>query len=239
MNYLKLAFAWLADPAHWGGASGIWARLGQHMATTALVVVLAGLIALPAGIVIGHTRRGSAVVGAIAGAARAVPTLGLLTLSALWLGIGATAPLLALVVLAIPSLLAGAYAGIQAVDPAVTDAARAIGISEFGIVAHVEVPLGAPVIIGGVRAATLQVVATATLVAYVADLGLGRYLFRGLKTRDYGQMVAGAVLVVGLALILEVVLALVQRLVATHITGLGRAERRHQEGERQCLENLQ
>ena len=218
MNYLRAAFGWLAEPSNWGGAGGIMARLGQHLAVTAIAVGVAVLIAVPVGIVVGHTRRGAGVVGAVAGAARAIPTLGLLTLFALWLGIGLQAPLLALVILAIPSALAGTYAGIQAVDPAISDAARAIGMDEFRIVWQVEIPLGAPVIIGGVRAATLQVVATATLAAYVADNGLGRYLFIGLKTRDYAQMVGGALLVIMLALVLEIVLASIQRLVSVRVT---------------------
>jgi len=218
MNYIQEAFAWLADPSHWSGTGGIWVRLGQHLATTAIAVGIAVVIAVPIGILVGHTRRGSTAVAGIAGAARAVPTLGLLTLFALWLGIGLEAPLLALIILAIPSALAGAYAGIQAVDPAIPDSARAMGMNEGRIIAQVEIPLGAPVIIGGIRAAVLQVVATATLAAYVADNGLGRYLFIGLKTRDYAQMVAGAILVIVLAVILEVVLALVQRLVSTHVT---------------------
>ena len=225
MNYLWGAFSWLADSSHWGGADGIWARLGQHLSVTAIAVGVALVIAVPAGILVGHTRRGSTAVAGLAGAARSVPTLGLLTLFALWLGIGLLAPLLALIVLAIPSALAGAYAGIQAVDPAIPDAARAVGMNEARIIFQVEIPLGAPVIIGGIRAATLQVVATATLAAYVADNGLGRYLFIGLKTRDYAQMLAGAILVIALALILEVVLALVQRWVSAHVTHPGSSRR--------------
>ena len=218
MNYVWAAFKWLADSSHWSGTGGIWVRLGQHLATTGIAVGIAVVIAVPAGILIGHTRHGSTVVASIAGAARSIPTLGLLTLFALWLGIGLEAPLLALIILAIPSALAGAYAGIQAVDPAIPDAARAVGMNEVRIITQVECPLGAPVIIGGIRAATLQVVATATLAAYVADNGLGRYLFIGLKTRDYAQMVAGAILVIVLALILEIGLAIVQRLVSIHVT---------------------
>jgi len=172
------------------------------------------MVALPVGVVIGHTHRGAAFVGGLAGAARAIPTLGLLTLFGLALGIGLRAPLLALVVLAIPSLLAGAYAGIQAVDPSLTKAARAMGMRGWQILWRVEVPLGAPVIIGGIRAATLQVVATATLAAYVSDNGLGRYLFAGLKTHDYAQMVGGAFLVILLALVLEVGLAIIHHAVA-------------------------
>lgn len=211
MTLFADALAWLADPAHWVGSSGIPARVGQHLLITLATVVIAGALALPAGILIGHTRRGAGVIGAITGAARAIPTLGLLTLFGLALGIGVTAPLLALVVLAIPSLLAGAYAGVQAIDPAIPQAARAVGMSPTQVIGQVEVPLALPVLLGGVRAATLQVVATATLAAYTSDLGLGRLLFIGLNSRDYAQMLAGALLVIALAIVLELVLSATQR----------------------------
>jgi len=221
MTSFLSAFAWLADHANWAGPSGIPARLAQHLAVTGLVMLIATAIALPTGILVGHTRRGAGVIGAIAGAARAIPTLGLLTLFGLAIGIGLRAPMLALIVLAIPSLLAGAYAGIQSVSEDVTDAARATGMSESQIVLQVEIPLAAPVIIGGIRSATLQVVSTATLAAYVADSGLGRYLFAGLKSRDYPQMLGGALLVIAMALILEVLLGAVQRLVSSRVTNPG------------------
>lgn len=204
------ALAWILDPGHWTGSQGIAARLGQHLLVTVAAVLLAALPAVPLGILIGHTRRGRGVVVALAGAVRAVPTLGLLTLLALLLGVGIEAPLLALVALAVPSLLAGAYAGVESVDPQAVDAARAMGMSEAQIVRHVELPLGAGVLVGGLRAATLQVVATATLAAYTSDTGLGRYLFSGLKSRDYTLMLAGAILVALLALVLDRLLALAQ-----------------------------
>ena len=218
MNDLFSAFDWLADQSNWIGVSGIPHRLAQHLAITAVVMVTAMVIALPVGVLIGHIHRGAGVVGAVTGAARAIPTLGLLTLFGLWLGIGLPAPMLALTVLAMPSLLAGAYAGVQAVSPATTEAARAIGMSQWRLVWQVEIPLAAPVIIGGIRAATLQVVSTATLAAYIADSGLGRYLFIGLKSRDYAQMLGGALLVITLALVLELSLAGAQHLVSVRVT---------------------
>lgn len=233
MNHVIDAFVWLTEPANWAGPGGIPNRVGQHLAITAVCVLIAAAIALPAGVLIGHTRRGVGAVGALVGAARAIPTLGLLTLFGLAFGIGLRAPVLALVVLAVPSLLAGAYAGVQSVAPTVTDAARAIGLSGWQIVGRVELPLGAPVIIGGVRSATLQVVATTTLAAYIADAGLGRYLFIGLVSRDYAQMLGGAILVIALAVVLEIALAAVQRLVATRVTHpqRGKAGQSHLKGE--------
>ena len=214
MTLLQQAVSWILDPAHWGGPSGIDTRLLQHLLLTAAAVALAALPAVPLGILIGHTGRGRVVVVALVGAVRAIPTLGLLTLLGLALGIGLEAPLLALVALAFPSLLAGAYAGVGSADPAAVDSARAVGMTETQVVARVELPLGAVVLLGGLRAATLQVVATATLAAYLSDTGLGRYLFAGLKTRDYPQMLAGALLVAALALVLDLLLAGVQALAA-------------------------
>lgn len=213
MNLFAEALAWLADPANWQGPGGIPVRLAQHLGITALALFAAAAVALPAGVLIGHTRRGAGLVGGLTGAARALPTLGLLTLFGLALGIGLAAPLIALIILAIPSLLAGAYAGVQAIDPRIPDAARAVGFSPSQVVLRVELPLSLPVLVGGVRAATLQVVSTATLAAYTANVGLGRYLFAGLKSRDYAEMLGGALLVVGLTLLLEMLLAWIQRAV--------------------------
>jgi osmoprotectant transport system permease protein len=211
VNLFADALAWIADGAHWGGPDGIDHRIVQHLLVTFAAVAIAAVLAIPLGILIGHTGRGRLVVVALAGAVRAVPTLGLLTLLGLALGIGLQAPLLALVALAFPSLLAGAYAGIEAADRGAVDAARAVGMSEWQLVTQVEIPLGADVLLGGVRAATLQVVATATLAAYISDTGLGRYLFAGLKSRHYDEMLAGALLVAALALLLDLTMAALQR----------------------------
>jgi osmoprotectant transport system permease protein len=203
MSLWTETLTWFLDPATWTGANGIGQRLLQHILISLGVLALAALVALPAGILIGHRRRGSGFIVVLAGAARAVPTLGLLTLLGLALGIGLGAPIFALVILAIPPLLTGAYAGIASTDAITVDAARAIGMSEPRIVWGVELPLAASIIVGGLRSATLQVVATTTLAAYTADAGLGRYIFTGLKSRDYGELIGGSILVVILALVLD------------------------------------
>lgn len=212
MNLVAQGWQWLTDPAHWTGIAGIPNRLAEHVSVTFAALVVAAIIAIPAGLIIGHTRRGAAVVGAITGGVRAIPTLGLLTLLGLWLGIGIEAPFIALVVLAIPSLLVGAYSGVEAIDTHTPQAAQAIGMRSAQVLLTVELPLALPVIVGGLRAATLQLVATTTLAAYTADTGLGRYIFSGLKTRDYAEMLGGAVLVIVVAVILELILATCQRL---------------------------
>ena len=203
---------WLAEPSRWSGPAGIPLRTLEHLGYTALGVLLAALLAIPLGLAVGHTGRFKGLAVATAGAARALPTLGLVTLFALLMGIGLTAPLLSFVILAIPSLLAGAYSAVESADRATVDAARAQGMTELQILTRVELPLGMPLLIGGVRGATVQVVATAMLAAYVGNGGLGRYIFQGLGSQNYPQMIAGSLLVIALALVLDLVLLLIQRL---------------------------
>jgi osmoprotectant transport system permease protein len=202
----------LTDSAHWSGADGITHRLVEHIGYTAETVAIASAVAIPLGLWIGHTGRFRSLAVALTGALRALPTLGLLTLIVLKTGIGLTPALIALVVLAIPPLLAGAYSGLESVDRKTIDAARAMGMTEWQILTKVEVPLALPLIVGGIRSATLQVVATATVAAFVSLGGLGRYIIDGQAVQDYAQMAGGSVIVVALALVLDGLLAGVQRL---------------------------
>ncbi len=201
MTWIDDLFAALTDTTAWPEYA---ARMIQHLGISFLAVLIAALIAIPAGTAIGHTGRGSLLVGGVSGAARALPTLGLLTIFGLIFGIGLQAPLLALVILAIPSVLAGTYSGIAAVDRNTIDGSKAMGFTEAQLITRIELPLAAPVIVGGLRNAALQVIATATLAAYTADIGLGRLIFHGLKTRDYIEMLTGSVLVIVLAWIIDV-----------------------------------
>ena len=210
MSVLLDALAWLASPANWMGGSGVLARSAEHLGLTILVVALATLVALPLGTWIGHTGRGRWLVST-SGAARAVPTLGVLTLAGLWLGIGLAAPTVALLVLAIPPLLSATYSGIASTPRATVDAARSMGLTERQILVGVEAPHAAGLVAAGLRSATLQVIATTTLAAYTANYGLGRFLYAGLKTRDYAQMIGGAIVVVLLALIADAALAAASR----------------------------
>lgn len=222
MNLFADAFAYLSDSATWSGSGGMLARIVEHLLITLVVVLIAAVIAVPLGVLVGHTRRGQGLVTAVAGAGRAIPTLGLLTLVGLLAGIGLTAPIVALVVLAIPSLLAGASSGVASVDPALVDAARAQGLTTRQVVGRVELPLASPVLVGAFRVATLQVVSTATLAAYVADVGLGRILFAGLKTNAYDVVLASALVVIVLALLLELLWAALQRFATRRADPAGR-----------------
>ena len=124
----------------------------------------------------------------------------------LW-GLGLVPPTVALMLLGIPPLLAGTYAGIANVDPAVVDAARSMGMTERRILLRVETPNALPLILGGLRTATLQIVATATIAAYASLGGLGRYLIDGIKIREFYIALVGALMVTALALLLDALLA--------------------------------
>lgn len=214
MSVISETVDFLSDGANWTGEDGIPHRLVQHLGYTTLTVVIAAAIAIPLGLWIGHTGRFRGVAVALTGSLRALPTLGVLTWFVLISGIGLTAPIIALVLLAIPPLLAGAYAGLESVDRKTIDAARGIGMNEWQILVKVEVPLAMSLIIGGIRSATLQVVATATIAAYIGLGGLGRYLIDGIALSNYPEMLAGSVLVIGLALSLDAAFALVQKFLA-------------------------
>ena len=224
---INSVLAWLTDGAHWSGDDGITRRLVEHLGYSLTAVIIAALIAIPMGLYIGHTGRGRFLVVNVAGAARAIPSLGLLFLAVLWLGpklsgdVAFLAPAgLVLVVLAIPPILSGAYAGVEGVDPDARDAAKGMGMRGTEVLRHVEFPCALPLIMSGIRSATLQVIATATIAAVVGLGGLGRFLIDGLAVRDTPQTASGAILVAGLALIVDMVLALVQRTVVSRgLTG--------------------
>jgi osmoprotectant transport system permease protein len=225
MNLFAQAFAWLFAPERMEGTYALPTLLGQHLLYTVISVLIAAAIAVPAGWAIGHTGRGREVAVGISGAARAVPSFGLMVLLVLVLGVLRIpeAAVVTFVLLAIPSLLAGAYTGIEAVDRHVTDAARAMGMTEWQVFWKVEMRLGLPLLVGGIRAATLQVIATVTIAAYVNLGGLGWPIIQGIPLRRFEQVLGGAILVALLALLVDLLLALAQRMAVP--TGLRTSSR--------------
>lgn len=226
MNVILDAFAWLFSPDRLTGSAPIPATILEHLFFTFVSVVIASLIAIPLGYLIGHTGRGREIAVGLSGAARALPSFGLILLLVLVIGVTQKplAAFIAFVLLAIPSILAGAYAGLEAIDRRVIDAARATGMTEWQILWKVEVPLGLPLLIGGLRSATLQVVATVTVAAYIGLGGLGFYIIQGLALRRFDQTLGGAILVVALALLLDGLFALLQRFVVPRGVIAGRAK---------------
>lgn len=193
-------------------------RVLEHLGYSGLALGIAALIAVPLGLYIGHTGRGSWMIAGV-NALRALPSLGLMTLLVLLIGAGVVPPTIALVILAVPPILSNTAAGISVADPAAVDAARAMGMTDRQLLRQVELPIALPLVVSGFRAAVLQVVATATIAAFVNLGGIGRFIFDGLALYDYGRVVLGAVLVAAVALALDGALALVARAVTPERVG--------------------
>jgi osmoprotectant transport system permease protein len=213
MSFITFAWNWLNSPAQWHGPDGIPIRLLQHLGYSGLSLLVAAAIALPVGVLIGHTGRGGIVVVNLANAWRAIPTLGLLVLMVILIGFSVLAWLIPLVVLAIPPILVNAYEGVAGVDRDLKDAARGMGMTDFQILRKVEVPVALPLIMLGLRTGAIFVVATATIAAEIGLGGLGRYIIDGLAQDNYAEVAGGAVLVVILALVVQVVFVGLRRLV--------------------------
>jgi osmoprotectant transport system permease protein len=205
MNVLQLAWEWLLDPEQWSGSDGIPVRLVQHLWYSGLALFLATLIALPLGLLIGHTGRGAFLAVNSANAARALPTLGLLVLVVLAFGIGLLPVLVALVALAVPPILVNTYEGVRGVEADLKDAAQGMGMTGTQVLTRVEVPVALPLILLGLRIAAIQIVSTATIAAITSLGGLGRFIIDGLARRDYETVVGGAFLVVLVAIATQMV----------------------------------
>jgi osmoprotectant transport system permease protein len=210
-------FSYLLDASKWGGDGGTGQLLLQHLAYTLAAVAIGAIIAIPLGIVIGHTGRGGFVVIGLSNAARAIPSIGLLVLVVLLTSTGFGPIVLVLAVLALPAILTATAAGVAGADRDAVYAARALGMTGGQIVSKVEWPLAVPLVISGLRSATLQVVATATVAAFAAGGGLGQLLISGQRSRDYPQMFAGAVLVAALAVVLDLVIGGIGLLAARRV----------------------
>jgi osmoprotectant transport system permease protein len=220
VNLIVQGFAWIFDGAHWvttSTSAGIGPALVQHLILTGISLVITAIIGLPIGFYIGHFGKGRNAAILTSNALRALPSVGLLTVLILAIpfikGIPSSylADVIVFVLLGLPSMLAGAYAGLESVDRQTIDAARATGMTEWQILTKVEIPLGAQLILGGIRSTTLQIVATVTIASFLTQVTLGTFIIDGLNQNNYVKMIGGAILVAALALILDGILALVQR----------------------------
>ena len=218
MDFIASGIAWLLDPTNWSGADGIPTRLTEHVAISGASVLVACLIAVPIGLWIGHTGRHAFVAINLANIGRAVPSYAVmaiilplsLSISPEY-GLALIPTFLAMTLLAIPPVLVNTYAALREVDRDLIEAARGMGMREREVLRNLEIPVGLSIIIGGIRTAAVQVVATATIGAVFGLGGLGRYLIDGIARRDFDRLFAGVVLVAGLALVTELVLAILQR----------------------------
>ncbi|HTU74628.1 MAG TPA: ABC transporter permease [Trebonia sp.] len=212
MSFFSWAWDWVNQRSNWSGQGAIPQQIVAHLGYSGLPLLIAALIAIPAGVAIGHTGRGSTLVINIANAWRAIPTLGLLVLLVVLLGFSALTWLLPLVALAIPPILVNSYEGVAGVDPGVRDAARGMGMTTWQQVTRVEMPVALPLILVGLRTSAIFVVATATIAADIGLGGLGRFIIDGLSSDQYGQVAGGALLVVLLAVLVLVLFAVLSRL---------------------------
>ncbi|GLF96077.1 ABC transporter permease [Streptomyces yaizuensis] len=214
MGVLADAWTWLATGSNWAGESGVWHRLGEHVYVSGVALGLACAIALPLALWLGHIGKGGALAVNLSNVGRAIPVfavLALLMLTPLRTA-GQTPTVIALVLFAIPPVLTNAYVGMREVDRAVVEAARGMGMSGRQVFLRVELPLAHPLVMTGVRSAAVQVVATATIASMVGQGGLGRIITAGFNTLNTPQVVAGALLAAVLALLVEAVLVVADRL---------------------------
>lgn len=215
-------FDFLTDSANWSGDEGIPTLFLEHLQISFWSMVVAAVIALPIGVLVGHARKGGVLAVNVSNIGRAVPSFGLLLLMVIWIGnkpqpfplsLPGNLPVsLVLIALAIPPMLTNAYVAIAEIDPEVREAGRGMGLNGRQMLTQVELPLGVPLIMAGVRISAVAVVATATIAAFVGFGGFGRYIIDGFKQSDGdAKLWAGALLVGLFALTVEGLLALVQR----------------------------
>jgi osmoprotectant transport system permease protein len=203
LSYFSTAWQWLISSQNWHGSNGIPERLAQHLEYTGIALAIALVIAIPVGLAMGHLRRGGFVVVTVANFGRALPTLGLLVLVFVLTAGSAASWLVPLAALAIPPMLVNTYEGVLGVDRELTDAARGMGMTEWQILRKVEIPVALPLILLGIRTSAIQVVATATIAAYIGLGGLGRYIIDGLARNEYNVVAGGAAVIVLLALAVQ------------------------------------
>ncbi|QNN51213.1 ABC transporter permease [Nocardioides mesophilus] len=217
---LQSVLDWLADPATWQGENGIPNRLLEHGLLTVTATLAAAALGLPLAVWLGHKGRGGTLAINISNVGRAVPTFAVLLLLALGpvgteyfgaYGRAGLSTLVALVLFALPPIITNTYVGMQGVDRDTVEAARGMGMTSTQLLRSVEVPLALPLILTGLRLAIVQVWATATIAALVAGPGLGRIVTLGFVRQDTGQVVGGALVIAVIALLLEVGMVALQR----------------------------
>lgn len=212
MNVLNQTWAWLTTASNWHGSDGIPIRFLQHFEYSVEAVLIGALIAFPLGLLTGHTKRGGLLVTALANVARALPTLGIVVLLVVLIGVKFRAVMIPLVALTIPPILLNTYEGVRNVDPQLTDAARGMGLRPWQVLWRAEVPAAAPLILTGFQFAAVNAVANTAIAAYSSFGGLGRFVIDGLATTTYGEMAGGAVLIVIAAILNLAFFAVLRRL---------------------------
>jgi osmoprotectant transport system permease protein len=212
MNALHQLLVWFNDPANWQGTNGVPQRVLEHLWLWAWSMVIAGAIGVPGGLLFGRSTRSGTVTINIANIGRAIPSFAVIVIGVIWLGLGNTPVVIALVLLAVPPIFTFTFTGVREVDPATVESARGMGMTEARILRSVQVPLAMPLILNGIRLSSAAVLATAPLAAIVGSGGLGRYVIDGFAIQDYAEVGAGVTLVVALVVLNELLFAGLARL---------------------------
>jgi osmoprotectant transport system permease protein len=190
----------------------LWSQTWAHIGLTMISLLLAIIIAVPIGILIARRQKLSGIVLGFAGVMQTIPSIALLGVMIPFLGIGPKPAILALFLYALLPVIRNTYTGIMEVNPAVVDAARGMGMSKWQILTKVELPLAFPVLMAGIRTATVINVGVATLAAYIAAGGLGEFIFGGIALNNSNMILAGAIPAALLAIVLDFLLSLVQKI---------------------------
>jgi osmoprotectant transport system permease protein len=224
---------WLFEPMHWSGADGIPIRVWEHVQLSVIALVIASVIAIPLGLVVGHTRRGAFLTVQLANIGRAVPSIAVLGVMYLvvlqvspTLAFGFAPTIVALVLLSIPVILINTFVGVQQVDPDTVEAARGMGMNGRQVLFRVEVPIATPLILTGLRLAAVLIVATAGLAALIAGGGLGRYIVDGVALRETDRVIAGSILIATLAILTDVLFTYLAKVLSPRLTSRERRARK-------------
>jgi osmoprotectant transport system permease protein len=195
-----------------GGPGYIWPFARTQIEVSALALAIAIAFALPIGLVLGHVGRGEFFAVGFGNAGRAVPEIVLVFLLVALIGIGLRNVALALMILGLPPILTNTFVGVRQVDRSAVQAAEGMGMRGGQVIARIELPLAAPTIMAGIRTAAINIIATATIASIVGYSTLGDLI---IGQNEYGTdgVLAGAVLIALLAILTELLLAGVQRLV--------------------------
>jgi osmoprotectant transport system permease protein len=172
-------------------------------------------LAIIIGVVLGAAVSRNAFLAFLAvnlsGLMRAIPIIAVLIAFVPFFGIGFVPAVIALIVLGIPPILLNTYTGIRGVDAAIVDAAKGMGMTTWQIAARIQAPLVTPLVAAGIRTSAVQVIATATLAAFIGAGGYGDYIVDGLTVFNYTELIVGAVAVAILAILVEVLMSWLQR----------------------------
>ena len=225
MNALRQLLEWFNDPGNWRGATGVPHRVVEHLWLWGCSMAIAGALALPGGLLLGRSKRSGVFTINVANIGRAIPTFAVIVLGVIWLGLGNTPVIVALVLLAVPPIFTFTFTGVRQVDAATVEAARGMGMTEARILRGVQVPLALALILNGIRLSSSNLLATVPLAAVVGSGGLGRYVIDGFAVQDYAQVGAGVTLVIVLVVVNEMVFAGLSR-------AASRGTRRRRSGSR-------